>query len=600
MIVAVVDSGVDANPQFEDRVIVGPDLVAGTKRGIPPGADCVGHGTAVASIIAAAPMRGISFTGVAPAARILSVKISGTDTFPTSATPQGIMDAVQFGADVINLSLATTDDVPALRHAVAYALSHNVVVVAAAGNDVPQDGTGPFYPAAYPGVLSVGAAGPGGALAPFSDRRTQVGVTAPGVNVTSAYPGTFPDAYNPDQSGTSFAAAYVSGVAALVRATHPRLNPAQVVARIEATARGSTGPGTGHGLIDPVRAVTAVLPGDPAAAPAASTSPSSASPRQHQSSQHQRCHPAGPREPDRGFGSGRERGEQGGDRGLVRPYRGGRGYGGAGHRPPSPRRARALGRIRLAARGQDGTRLSATRTALCWSALAGWSALRGHRVGVAGHLGHRADIQRRRERLGGHEPGVHPDRGGHRAVGAHGQPDPVRDVQAGVPAGLLHDPDHVARGPFGRQFRRHLQVQRDQAGVAGQGRGRRRIGGRQLQVVLARLQLDPGGEDALAGLGPLARLDRPDHLLHLAADPGPEHPRVHRQLEPAQAGRVGRQLDRLDVDLVGDQAGERGQRLGVRVGDGERGQRQPDPQLVRLAQAERGAADDCGPGPWPR
>ena len=62
----------------------------------------VGHGTAVASIIAAAPVPGVSFTGVAPAARILSVKISGTDTFPTSATPQGIMDAVQFGADVIN------------------------------------------------------------------------------------------------------------------------------------------------------------------------------------------------------------------------------------------------------------------------------------------------------------------------------------------------------------------------------------------------------------------------------------------------------------------------------------------------------------------
>ena len=113
MTVAVVDSGVDANPQFGDRVIPGPDLVAGTKPGIPPGADCVGHGTAVASIIAAAPVPGVSFTGVAPAARILSVKISGTDTFPTSVTPQGIMDAVQFGADVINLSLATPDDVPA-------------------------------------------------------------------------------------------------------------------------------------------------------------------------------------------------------------------------------------------------------------------------------------------------------------------------------------------------------------------------------------------------------------------------------------------------------------------------------------------------------
>ena len=134
----MVDSGVDANPQFGDRVIPGPDLVAGTKPGIPPGADCVGHGTAVASIIAAAPVPGVSFTGVAPAARILSVKISGTDTFPTSVTPQGIMDAVQFGADVINLSLATPDDVPALRNAVEYALRHNVVVVAAAGNDLPQ------------------------------------------------------------------------------------------------------------------------------------------------------------------------------------------------------------------------------------------------------------------------------------------------------------------------------------------------------------------------------------------------------------------------------------------------------------------------------
>ena len=203
--VAIVDSGVDANPQFGDRVIPGPDLVAGTKPGIPPGADCVGHGTAVASIIAAAPVPGVSFTGVAPAARILSVKISGTDTFPTSVTPQGIMDAVQFGADVINLSLATPDDVPALRNAVEYALSHNVVVVAAAGNDLPQGGTdandaktaGPFYPAAYPGVLAVGAVGPGGVLAGFSDRHTPVGVTAPGRERHQRLPGHLPRRLRP-------------------------------------------------------------------------------------------------------------------------------------------------------------------------------------------------------------------------------------------------------------------------------------------------------------------------------------------------------------------------------------------------------------------
>ena len=286
MTVAVVDSGVDANPQFGDRVIPGPDLVAGTRPHIAPGADCVGHGTAVASIIAAAPVPGVSFTGVAPAARILSVKISGTDTFPTSVTPQGIMDAVQFGADVINLSLATPDDVPALRNAVEYALSHNVVVVAAAGNDLPQggtgggEGTGPFYPAAYPGVLAVGAVGPGGVLAGFSDQHTPVGVTAPGVNITSAYPGTFPAAYAPAQNGTSFAAAFVSGVVALVRSAHPGLNAAQVVARIEATAHGAAGPGTGHGVVDPVRAVTAVLPAERARmAPAARAAPSGTSAR---------------------------------------------------------------------------------------------------------------------------------------------------------------------------------------------------------------------------------------------------------------------------------------------------------------------------------
>jgi membrane-anchored mycosin MYCP len=277
--VAVVDSGVDANPQFGDRVIPGPDLVAGTKPHVPPGADCVGHGTAVASIIAAAPVPGVSFTGVAPAARILSVKISGTDTFPTSATPQGIMDAVQFGADVINLSLATPDDVPALRNAVEYALRHNVVVVAAAGNDLPHDSTGPFYPAAYPGVLAVGAVGPGGVLAGFSDRHTLVGVTAPGVNVTTAYPGTFPAAYEPGQDGTSFAAAFASGVVALVRSAHPGLSAAQVVARIEATAHGAAGPGTGHGLVDPVRAVTAVLPAEQPNTASTSADPSGISAR---------------------------------------------------------------------------------------------------------------------------------------------------------------------------------------------------------------------------------------------------------------------------------------------------------------------------------
>jgi subtilisin family serine protease len=109
--VAVVDSGVDANPQFGRRVIIGPDLAgpAGAGARYPRHADCVGHGTSMASIIAAAPMAGISFTGVAPAAGILSIKISSSDTFPTAVTPQAIRDAVKLGASVINLSLAASE-----------------------------------------------------------------------------------------------------------------------------------------------------------------------------------------------------------------------------------------------------------------------------------------------------------------------------------------------------------------------------------------------------------------------------------------------------------------------------------------------------------
>ena len=264
--VAVVDSGVDANPQFGHRVTVGPDLAlspTGSSPGAAPDADCVGHGTSVASIIAAAPVPGVSFSGVAPAAGILAVKITNSGTFPGSVAARAIVAAVDDGAQVINLSLATVST-PALAAAVRFAQASNVVVVAAAGNDTPDGATGPFYPAAYPGVLSVGAVGQDGARAGFSDTRTPVSVTAPGVSVTAAYPGVFPRAYNPASNGTSFATAFVSGVAALVRAAHPGLDQAQVVARITATATGSAGPGTGHGLVNPVQAVTAILPPGPA------------------------------------------------------------------------------------------------------------------------------------------------------------------------------------------------------------------------------------------------------------------------------------------------------------------------------------------------
>lgn len=255
--VAVIDSGVDANPQFGDRVIVGKTLASAPSG--PADGDCVGHGTSVAGIIAAAPMAGIGFAGVAPQATILSIKITNTQTgISPELVPLAIRDAVADGANVINLSL-TAQNTPELQSAVDFALSNNVVVVAAAGNDTGT-GTGPFYPAAYPGVLSVGAVEPDGSLASFSDTRTPVTVTAPGADVTATYPGPFPHSYKPGINGTSFATPFVSGVVALVRAYYPSLTEAQVVQRIRETADGAAGPGTGNGMVNPVQAITAVLP----------------------------------------------------------------------------------------------------------------------------------------------------------------------------------------------------------------------------------------------------------------------------------------------------------------------------------------------------
>jgi len=246
--VAVVDSGVAFSPQLAGKVKA-IDLT-GTGFG-----DCIGHGTGVAGIIAASDLQaqGNPFEGVAPDAKILSVKVNNQEQGSSATLAQGITDAALEGAQVINVSITTVSS-PGLRAAVAGALRQGAVIVAAGGNDSQETGHGPFYPASYPGVLSVGAVAQDGSLAPFSDLHSHVAVTAPGVNVTSTTPGGY-QAYN----GTSFATAYVSGVVALVRSRYPKMSGPAVVKRIEETADGNTGPGTGDGLVNPLLAVTAIL-----------------------------------------------------------------------------------------------------------------------------------------------------------------------------------------------------------------------------------------------------------------------------------------------------------------------------------------------------
>lgn len=249
--VAVIDSGVDeTHPQI--RLSGKADLSGTDFR------DCVGHGTAVAGIIAGQPREGVPFYGVAPGVRLLSIKQSNDEQGDVAVLAKAIRTAVDEHADVINVSIDAHDQ-PDLKAAVDYALASDVVIVAAAGNITKDDGTSvPSYPGAYEGVLSVGSATPDGGRSAFSNPNA-VEVLGPGQGVSSTWPGK---GYRSNLDGTSYAAPYVTGVAALVRSRFPKLTQLQVRRRITLTADGASGTGTGAGMVNPLLAVTAVLPSE--------------------------------------------------------------------------------------------------------------------------------------------------------------------------------------------------------------------------------------------------------------------------------------------------------------------------------------------------
>ncbi|WP_157252328.1 type VII secretion-associated serine protease mycosin [Nonomuraea typhae] len=250
--VAVIDSGVDVkHPQL--KIAGKADFSRTTSR------DCEGHGTAVAGIIGAQFRNDFPFYGVAPQSRLLALKHANGKRGDVAHLVEAIQYAAKIGVDVINISAQAADQ-PDLKAAIDYALAQDVVVVAAAGNADKSDGTpGPAYPAAYEGVLSVGALAPDGRISDFSNTGSKVSVVAPGQGLTSTWPG---GTYKTDLPGTSFAAPYVAGVAALVRARFPDLNQEQVRRRIEATADGGLGTGTGTGTVNPVAAVSTILPAE--------------------------------------------------------------------------------------------------------------------------------------------------------------------------------------------------------------------------------------------------------------------------------------------------------------------------------------------------
>nr|WP_095757632.1 type VII secretion-associated serine protease mycosin [Streptomyces xinghaiensis] len=269
--VAVLDTGVDGDhPDLTGQVLQGKDFIGFGAR--PGDRAWARHGTAMAGIIAGhghGPGNGDGVLGVAPRAKILPVRVILEDSDPArkrargnrgGALAEGIRWAADQGADVINLSLGDDSESahpePGEDSAVQYALAKGAVVVASAGNG-GEDGDRVSYPAAYPGVIAVTAVDRFGARAPFSTRRWYATVCAPGVDVVIADP----DRRYYEGWGTSAAAAFVSGSAALVRSAHPGLSPAQVKKLLEDTARDSPPGGRddalGRGMVDPAAAIRA-------------------------------------------------------------------------------------------------------------------------------------------------------------------------------------------------------------------------------------------------------------------------------------------------------------------------------------------------------
>jgi type VII secretion-associated serine protease mycosin len=265
VIVAVVDTGVRATHQdLAGSVIPGLDLAddAATYDGARNGeVDPGGHGTHVAGIIAAHPNNGVGIAGAAPGVKIMPIRVlDANGSGSSSNVAQGIIWAVDHGARVINLSLGGGPS-DGMRVAIQYALTHQAVTFAAAGNSY-QSGNQPTYPAAYPEAVAVAAINSSIQHASFSNTGTYVDIAAPGDMIWSTYGGG--DAQYALMSGTSMATPYASATAALALSENPKLTATQLIHAVEVSAidlgAPKKDPVFGYGLINPRGALIAALP----------------------------------------------------------------------------------------------------------------------------------------------------------------------------------------------------------------------------------------------------------------------------------------------------------------------------------------------------
>lgn len=259
-VVAVLDTGIDDEHRDLKTQIKAQKDFTGSRSG---SADIQGHGTHCAGVVAAAENK-VGMVGVAPECQLLIGKVlddrgSGRSTWIAN----GIDWAVAEGADVISMSLGADSPDAIIEAAVKRAVARDVIVVAAAGNDGPRDGTIGF-PGGYPEVICVGATDRQDRVAEFSSRGGRLDVAAPGVSVRSCYPG---DRFA-TMSGTSMATPHVAGVAALYvadcKSRGAKPTPDGFRALVTAQAKDLPPSGrdnaTGFGLVQPAKMLTGALP----------------------------------------------------------------------------------------------------------------------------------------------------------------------------------------------------------------------------------------------------------------------------------------------------------------------------------------------------
>jgi subtilase family protein len=252
--IAVIDSGIDvSHPELANTIADSFDAL-GSKEGAHV------HGTGIAGAIAAHGR----LMGSAPEARIIAIRAFGSAPGGAESSSYVLIKSLNYavlhGAQIINMSFAGPKDL-LIERGIAATAERGVVLVAAAGNAGPK--SPPLFPAANPNVIAVSGTDSQDRLFAASNRGVHIALAAPGTDIFLPAP----DQKYQMTSGTSFSAAYVSGIAALLLERNPALKPNDVRAILTSTARDLGAPGKdelfGYGEADAFAATSAAVSAPP-------------------------------------------------------------------------------------------------------------------------------------------------------------------------------------------------------------------------------------------------------------------------------------------------------------------------------------------------